>query len=207
MVAALLAALMSSLSSVFNSCSTLLTLDVYKKLHPEADERKLVLVGRLTTAAIVVLSIVWIPFIRYLNAEIYQYLQSVQAYVGAPITAVFLTGILWKRATARAAFTTLVVGGLLGAARFLLDILRNALGYDLGPLNAVVAFSFLNFSVIVFFLCVGLMLALSRPVEAPAPGQLRGLTLERSSAPASRPLLAATALIGAAIVMLWVHFA
>ena len=206
MVAALLAALMSSLSSVFNSCSTLLTLDVYKKLRPQSGERQLVLVGRLTTTAIVLLSVIWIPFIRYLNNEIYQYLQSVQAYVGAPITAVFLTGILWKRATARAAFTTLVAGGLLGATRFLLDILHNALGYDLGPLNAVVGFSFLNFSVIVFFLCVGLMLILSRPAEAAAPDRLRGLTLERSHTPASRPLLAATALIGSVIVLFWFHF-
>ncbi len=206
MIAALLAALMSSLSSVFNSCSTLLTLDVYKKLRPSADERTLVLVGRLTTTAIVILSIIWIPFIRYLNNEIYQYLQSVQAYVGAPITAVFLTGILWKRATARAAFRTLVAGGLLGAARFLLDILRNGFGYDLGPLNAVVAFSFLNFSVIVFVLCVGLMVALSRREEAASPDQLHGLTLERSYTPASRPLIAATAAIGVTILLLWSHF-
>lgn len=206
MIAALLAALMSSLSSVFNSCSTLLTLDVYKKLRPLADERTLVLVGRLTTTAIVILSVVWIPFIRYLNNEIYQYLQSVQAYVGAPITAVFLTGILWKRATARAAFRTLVAGGLLGAARFVLDILRNGFGYDLGPLNGVVAFSFLNFSVIVFVLCVGLMFALSRREEAASPDQLRGLTLERSHTPASRPLIAATAVIGVTILLLWSHF-
>ena len=76
MVAALLAALMSSLSSVFNSCSTLITMDVYKKMRPQASERMLVHVGRLSTAAIVGLSVAWIPFIRYLNDEIYQYLQT-----------------------------------------------------------------------------------------------------------------------------------
>jgi SSS family solute:Na+ symporter len=209
MVAALLAALMSSLSSVFNSCSTLITMDVYKKLRPEASERRLVLVGRLTTAAIVALSIAWIPFIRYLNSEIYQYLQSVQAYVGAPITATFLTGILWRGATARAAFTTLVFGGVLGALRFLLDILHNALGYDLGMLNTVVAFSFLNFAVMIFFVCVGLMVLLSRFGEKPELRRIAGLTLDWSRR-AQRSGIAAeaafTGVVGGAIVMLWYHF-
>lgn len=207
MVAALLAALMSSLSSVFNSCSTLITMDIYKKLRPEASERRLVLVGRLMTAAIVVISIAWIPFIRYLSNEVYQYLQSVQAYVGAPITATFLTGILWRGATARAAITTLIFGGIVGASRFLLDILHNALGWDLGPLNAVVQFSFLNFSVIVFLVCVVLMVTLSKMSQRPAPAQIEGLTFEwtgvRSPQWGNAVL---TGLIAIAIVSLWYHF-
>ena len=207
MVAALLAALMSSLSSVFNSCSTLITMDVYKKWKPMASERNLVLVGRTSTGAIVLLSIAWIPFISYLNAEIYQYLQSVQAYVGAPITATFLVGILWRRATAKAALTTLVVGGLIGAARFILDILRNALGWDLGPLNAVVAFSFLNFSVVVFMLCAALMLGVSVMTGGPARDKTEGLTMNWAAP--GRPRLAEvafTAVIGIAILGLWFHF-
>lgn len=127
MVAALLAALVSSLSNVFHSCSILITMDIYKKIHPEASEKKLVNIGRVATVVVVVISIAWIPLIRGLNNEVYQYLQSVQPYVGASITAVFLTGILWRGATARAAFTKLIVGGLLGAGRFLLDILHNAI--------------------------------------------------------------------------------
>jgi SSS family solute:Na+ symporter len=206
-IAALLAALMSSLSSVFNSCSTLITIDVYRKMKPEAPERRLVLVGRLSTAAIVVLSIAWIPFIQYLNREIYQYLQSVQAYVGAPITAVFLTGILWRGATGRAAFTTLVAGGLVGATRFLLDILRNALGWDLGPLNSVVAFSFLNFSVIVFIGCVLLMILISRWSEQPRAESIEGLTLQAAERGGARTAeVVFTAMIAAVIVGLWYHF-
>jgi SSS family solute:Na+ symporter len=206
-VAALLAALMSSLSSVFNSCSTLITIDVYRKLTPEAPERRLVLVGRLSTAAIVVLSIAWIPFIQYLNREIYQYLQSVQAYVGAPITAVFLTGILWRGATGTAAFTTLVAGGLIGATRFLLDILRNALGWDLGPLNSVVAFSFLNFSVIVFLGCVLMMVLISRWSRQPGAEPMEGLTLQTAERGSDKPVeIVFTAVIAATVVALWYHF-
>jgi SSS family solute:Na+ symporter len=212
MVAALLAALMSSMSSVFNSCSTLITFDVYKKVRPDASERALVLTGRITTGLIVAVSIAWIPFIRYLNTEIYQYLQSVQAYVGAPITATFLVGVLWRRATARAALTTLIVGGLVGLGRFGLDILRNALEWDLGPLNAVVEFSFLNFSVIVFFACVALMIGLSHTGPAPSAHQVEGLTVDWRGAPreASRSrtrLIVASVLVSAIIIGLWWHFA
>ncbi len=204
-VAALLAALMSAMSSVLNSCSTLVTMDIYQKIRPKASESQLVLVGRVVTGVVVVLSIAWIPFIKYLSNEMYQYLQSVQAYVGAPITAVFLTGVLWKGATERAAFTTLIVGGTAGALRFLLDILRNAFHLDLGPLNAVAAYSFLNFSVIVFLACVAMMVGLSRASEVRR--DIDGLTLQRSGFQFATGDLAWTGLVGCTIVGLWIHFA
>jgi SSS family solute:Na+ symporter len=208
MIAALLAALMSSLSSVFNSCSTLITMDFYKKWRPEASEQSLVRVGRLSTAGIVVVSIAWIPFIRYLNNEIYQYLQSVQAYVGAPITAVFLTGILWRGATGAAAITTLIAGGILGGTRFLMDILHNAFRIDLGPLNAVVEFSFLNFSVLVFLLCVALMITISRMGEQPSLVRVAALTVDWTVRSEKRtPEIALTAVVAAGIAVLWFHFA
>ena len=213
MIAALLAALMSSLSSVFNSCSTLITMDIYKKIHPDASESKLVLIGRVNTAIIVGLSIAWIPIIRYLNDEIYQYLQSVQSYIGAPITAVFLTGVLWKGANARAALTTLIFGGVVGALRFLLDILHTALGYDLGPLNAVVGFSFLNFSVIVFFVCVGLMIGLSKLGERPIAARVAQLTVDLTAGPGAevsagqqRLMTLTTGMVALAVLALWFHF-
>ena len=217
MVAALLAALMSAMSSVLNSCSTLITMDIFRKLRPDASERRLVFVGRVMTGVIVVLSIAWLPFIKYLSNEIYQYLQSVQAYVGAPITATFLVGVLWKRATARAAITTLVTGGLIGAFRFLMDVLHNALHWDLGPLNDLVAFSFLNFSVIVFTFCVLLMAAVSLLDAAPALEKTDGLTMEWAGPSPARsgwlPITGAirsdvliTLLVGGFILALWVHF-
>ena len=209
-IAALLAALMSSLSAVFNSCSTLITMDVYKPRHPEASERQLVFVGRWATVAVVALSIVWIPFIKYLNAEIYQYLQSIQATLAAPITATFLAGILWRGATARAALVTLLFGGAVGATRFVLDVLHNGAGYDLGILNAVVGFSFLNFSVILFVVCVVVIVVVSRFGEAPAADTLTGVTLDwsrRLEGSSDRTLVGSTLLIGAAIVALWYHFA
>jgi len=204
-IAALLAALMSSLSSVFNSCSTLITMDIYKKFRPQASESRLVAVGRWVTVAVVAISILWIPMVRLLSDQVFQYLQSVQAYVGAPITAVFLTGVLWKGATPRAAIVTLIVGGLAGAGRFLLDILHNALKIDLGPLNGLVAFSFLNYSVLVFLGCVALMVSISRTSQ-PKEG-IEQLTVAGTRLPARFGDLAWTAAVGLTIVSLWYHFA
>lgn len=210
MVAALLAALMSALSSVLNSCSTLITMDIFRKTHPNADERRLVLVGRIATGVIVLISILWVPLIKYLSNQIYQYLQSVQAYIGAPITATFLVGVLWKRATSRAAFTTLITGGLLGAARFVLDVMHDAFKVDLGVLNKLVAFSFLNYSVIVFAFCVALMFAISlaepqRSSEAEDKltmqwgGQNRRFAFDGAD-------VVWTGMVGVFIVGLWIHF-
>ena len=206
MIAALLAALMSSLSSVFNSCSTLITMDVYKKLRPHASERQLVNVGRWSTVAIVAVSILWIPFIQGLNSQVYQYLQSVQAYIGAPITATFVTGILWRGATARAAIVTLVTGGCIGAARFILDVLRNAFKMDLGPLNPIVDFSFLNFSVIVFFLCVALMIGVSKVTAAEDERKIEGLTMTWGNKLGTRMDAVLTAVLVVAVGGLWFHF-
>ncbi len=93
----LLAALMSSLAAVFNSCSTLFTIDIYKKLRPDTPEKKLVNVGRVATGIVVILGIAWIPLMKFISGELYHYLQSVQAYIAPPIAAVFLLGLFWKR--------------------------------------------------------------------------------------------------------------
>ena len=107
MVAALMAALMSSLAATFNSASTLITFDVYKKMNPAASEARLVTVGRLFTVFMVVLGILWVPFISYLSTEVYIYLQSVQAYISPPIAAVFLFGVFWPRANRYGAIAAL----------------------------------------------------------------------------------------------------
>lgn len=213
MIAALLAALMSSLSSVFNSCSTLITMDVYRKINPFASEKRLVTVGRLATVSIVILSILWIPMIRLLSNQIYQYLQSVQAYVGAPITAVFLTGILWKRATGMAAITTLIVGGLFGAIRFIIDIVSKASHIDFGAFSVITGCAFLNYSVGLFFFCVMLMVVLSLASPKPEPEKTENLTFspKTMSAGVSRSWIvihaALSILVASITITIWAHFA
>lgn len=213
MIAALLAALMSSLSAVFNSCSTLITMDIYRKMRPDASEKRLVTVGRLVTAGIVVVSILWIPMIRLLSNQIYQYLQSVQAYVGAPITAVFITGILWKRATGRAAIVTLVTGGVIGALRFVADIVSKAVTLDLGPFNFLIQSAFLNFAIGIFIFCVALMVFIS--IRTPAPGVEKTAGLTFSAGTVSTGVyrtwkwvhVALSLLVVSITVAIWAHFA
>ena len=105
-VAGLLAALMSSLSSVFNSCSTLFTFDIYKKLVPDASEKQLILAGQIATGFLVILGLMWIPVLNLMTGPLYQYLQSVQAYISPPIVAIFLLGIFFKRLNNRGAMAS-----------------------------------------------------------------------------------------------------
>ena len=108
------AALMSSLASVFNSCSTIFTIDIYKKLKPNESEKKLLNIGKLATTVIVILGIIWIPIMEKIGGGVmYQYLQNVQSYIAPPVAAVFILGIVWKRVNSKAAITTLMAGLLL----------------------------------------------------------------------------------------------
>jgi len=213
MIAALLAALMSSLSSVFNSCSTLITMDVYNKIKPDSSEKRLVLVGRLVTAGIVIISLIWIPMIRFLSNQLYQYLQSIQAYIGAPITAVFLIGILWKRATGKAALTTMIVGGTLGLIRFATDVLSK-MGYtNFGPFNILTGYAFLNYSVIMFVFCVILMVVISLLTQKPKDEQIKDLTFSKNtmSKGVDKTWIwihaVLSVLVMGIIITIWVHFA
>jgi SSS family solute:Na+ symporter len=122
MIAAMLAALMSSLSAVFNSSSTIFTMDFYREWKPQASERELVRVGRLTTVVMVAVSLAWIPFMSRVSSQLWVYLQSVQAYISPPITAVFLLGVFWKRINGSGAMAALITGFILGALRFILEV-------------------------------------------------------------------------------------
>jgi SSS family solute:Na+ symporter len=117
-VGGLLAALMSSLSSLFNSCASLFTVDIYEKINPRASERHLVTVGRVATACVVVMGIVWIPVMqRVSQGGLYKYLQSVQGYLAPPMAAVFMLGLFWKRINGKGAVAGLAIGFVVGMAK------------------------------------------------------------------------------------------
>ena len=120
--AGLLAALMSSLSSVFNSCSTLLTIDIYQKIKPKADQKTLVRFGQVSTIALVVIGILWIPLQSTLSAGgLFKYIQSIQAYISPPIAAAFLLGIFIKRINAKGVMAAFIVGALFGVFRLTME--------------------------------------------------------------------------------------
>ncbi|HEX6890416.1 MAG TPA: sodium:solute symporter [Chryseolinea sp.] len=174
-VAGLLAALMSSLASVFNSCSTLFTVDIYKKLYPQTPEKKLVGVGRIATAIVVILGILWIPIMQNISGVLYEYLQSVQSYIAPPIAAVFLLGIFYKRINSQGAMATLVVGLIVAFLRISLELALDSLDPQ-GILYKLASTNFLTFAAWFFLFCVSFCLAVSLLTPAPDYEKIKGLT-------------------------------
>lgn len=122
----MIVALMASLASKFNASATLFTMDFYREWHPNASGKTEVLVGRIATAVIVFAGICWVLVIKALHSNLYEYLQSVQAYLSPAIAVLFGVGVFWKRATAPAALWAFVVGVVAGFARLASDlIMRN----------------------------------------------------------------------------------
>ncbi len=116
-LAAVIAAITSTVDSILNSASTIVTMDFVKTLRPDTSDRGLVFVGRIATVVALVVAIVWAPFIAQFDT-LYGYLQSVLSFLVPPVVAVFLLGIGWKRINATAAFLTLVIIQPLGLAAF-----------------------------------------------------------------------------------------
>ncbi|GAA4278089.1 sodium:solute symporter [Aquimarina mytili] len=168
----LMAALMSSLASVFNSCSTIFTIDIYKKLKPYTPERRLLNIGKMATVIMVVLGIIWIPIMQKIGGGVlYQYLQSVQSYIAPPITAVFLLGVLWKRVNSKAAIVTLFSGLVVASLRITAEIFKDNVSgiiYQFATINfAHMAIFMFVFSIII---CVTVSLLTNPPNYAAIAG-------------------------------------
>jgi len=175
----LMAALMSSLASVFNSCSTIFTIDIYKKIRPDKSEESLIRIGKIATAIIVVLGIIWIPIMEKIGGGVmYQYLQNVQSYIAPPVTAVFLLGIIWKRVTSDAAITTLISGLILLILRLGTEIyFQEEITSGIEVNGIAFAFATINFAhmaifmfIFSVFLCVGVSMASAVPDYARIEG-------------------------------------
>lgn len=181
MVAAMLAALMSSLSAVFNSSSTIFTMDFYKKLKPGASDREMVHIGRIATVVMVALSLAWIPFMSRISSQLYIYLQSVQAYIAPPIAAVFLFGVFWKRINATGALAALLTGFVFGSLRFILEVFLGATQSG-GIVDWFVRINFLHFAALMFVICVAVLIIVSLLTPAPSIEKVQGLTWQTVSA-------------------------
>ena len=169
-VAGMIAALMSSLASLFNSVSTLFTVDVYQKLKPEASERQMVFVGRTTTVVMTALGLLWLPIMKSIaGGGLYQYIQSVQSFLAPPIVAVFLTGLFWKRMNLRGAVWGLGLGFALGMSKLTLNaICPNPDGY------ALLQDFYFSGLLLVTSILVVVVASLSAP--APDPKRIESLT-------------------------------
>ncbi|MBX2976825.1 MAG: sodium:solute symporter [Ignavibacteriaceae bacterium] len=160
-LAAVLAAVMSSLASVFNSTASLITNDFYKPKNPTASEEKLVLVGRLSTMVIVVTAIMCVPLVKLISSQLYLYMQNIQATISPPITAVFIFGLFLKKANAKGALWTLIIGELIGLTKLTADFLVRFEIVNNPSLIALANINFLHFAIFSFIASSFLLVVIS----------------------------------------------
>ncbi len=172
-ICGILAALMSSLASLYNSSAMLYTIDIYKRKHPETEEKKLVLIGRIATVVVVVLGVLWIFVIQRMGKSLYNYIQSVQSLLAPAIAAVFLLGICWKKTSPKAGMWTLIAGLVLGGTRLVTMIVNpqshNVFTFIFNELNVYA------FCVWMFLFCCLLLFIITKCTPKPSEEQIRGL--------------------------------
>ncbi|XP_072917169.1 sodium/myo-inositol cotransporter 2-like isoform X3 [Hemitrygon akajei] len=124
MMSVMVAALMSSLTSIFNSASTLFTMDIWHHIRPHCSEWELMVVGRIFVLVLVVLSILWIPLVQISQGgQLFMYIQSISSNLQPPVAVIFMAGCFWRRANEMGAFWGLLLGILVGCCRMILDFI------------------------------------------------------------------------------------
>lgn len=176
-VGGILAALMSSLASLFNSSATLFTIDFYQKYRPNAPEAQLVKVGRIATVVVVILGILWIPVMKGIGKVLYAYLQDVQSLLAPGIAAAFLLGILSKRTTPAAGLTGLLTGFIIGMLRLGFTIFKGSLDPDGTIYQVFVSTNWLHYEIINFAIVIVTMIIVSYLTPKMDESKIIGLTL------------------------------
>lgn len=179
-VAALLAAIMSSIDSTLNSAATIVTMDVWRKVRPAASPDALVRVGRVATALFMIFAIVWAPLIAQFP-NIWVYLQSMLAYLSPPIVACFVAGVFWRRANRHGAFWAIVGGLALSALVFALSAM-GAIVVQTGPLtpeqvaSGAPVIHFLYLPAVLLAGSLAILVGVSLATPPPDAEQVGGLT-------------------------------
>jgi SSS family solute:Na+ symporter len=182
-VCGILAALMSSLASLFNSSAMLFTIDFWKRLKPETSEKSLVRIGQTATVVIVILGILWIPIMRSVGNVLYNYLQDVQSVLAPGIAAAFLLGICWKRASAKGGMWGLLSGIIIGLTRLGAKVYySNATDAADNWFKAVFYdFNWLFFCGVMLIVCCLIVIIVSLITEAPDNQKIQGLVFGTST--------------------------
>ena len=182
-VCGILAALMSSLASLFNSSAMLFTIDFYKRFRPETPEKKLVGIGQIATVVIVILGILWIPIMRSVGDVLYTYLQDVQSVLAPGIAAAFLLGICWKRTSAQGGMWGLIAGMVIGLTRLGAKVYYSNAGDVAGGTFKYLFYdmNWLFFCGWMFLFCIIVVIVVSLATEAPTEEKIRGLVFGTST--------------------------
>ncbi len=179
-VAGLLAALMSSLAGAFNASATLFTIDFYSKIHQNVTQHQLVWIGRVATAVMVLIGLLWIPVIQG-GKGLYDYLQGVQAYLAPPIFTVFFLGVFWKRLNGAGCLAALLVGFVMGLFRLAVDTPVKLIAdfqYTEGSFLWIVNSMFFQYySILILIVSAVVMIVVSYATRPPDYESISGLTL------------------------------
>jgi SSS family solute:Na+ symporter len=178
LVCGIMAALMSSLASLFNSSAMLFTIDFYKKFRPQSTEKQLLYIGRVATVVIVGLGILWIPVMKSVGSVLYEYLQDVQSILSPGIAAAFLLGILSKRITPKGGMWGLISGFIIGIIRLSANVYYSANPHAAGNWFRSVFYDFnwLFFSGCMLVTCMLVVIVVSLFTKQALPAQIQGLT-------------------------------
>ncbi|XP_021060762.1 solute carrier family 5 member 4-like [Mus pahari] len=164
MLSVMLASLMSSLTSIFNSASTLFTMDLYTKIRKKASERELMIAGRIFGMVLIVVSILWVPLVQASqNGQLFHYIGSISSYIGPPLGAVFMLAIFFKRVNEQGAFWGLMVGLVIGLIRLITEFVYGT-GSCLAPSNCpkiICGVHYMYFAIILFFVSIIVILGVS----------------------------------------------
>jgi len=145
-------------------------------VRPEASEAQLVNFGRVATGVMVLLGLLWVPFIHLISSQLYIYLQSVQAYISPPIAACFVLGILWPRLNGEGAISSLLTGFVLGAVRFIAELMAAQGTQFSGAMEWLVKMNFLHYAIFMFVVCSVVLVGVSLATPVPDRRKLAGLT-------------------------------
>uniref|UniRef100_A0AAQ6A5W7 Sodium/glucose cotransporter 1 n=1 Tax=Amphiprion ocellaris TaxID=80972 RepID=A0AAQ6A5W7_AMPOC len=171
MLSVMLASLMSSLTSIFNSASTLFTMDIYTKIRRNARERELMIAGRVFMLVLIGLSIAWIPVVQSAQSgQLFDYIQSITSYLTPPIAALFILAIFCKRVNETGAFWGLMIGLLIGLSRMIAEFAYGT-GSCVSPSDCptiICGVHYLYFSIILFTVSCIIILSVSvmtKPID------------------------------------------
>jgi len=180
MLAVMMSALMSSLTSIFNSSSTIFTMDIWRKFRKNAGFIELMIVGRVFVIFMVAIGIAWIPVVKSF-AELFHYIQSVTSYLAPPVCAIYVLAIAWPRCNEQGAFWGLMVGLVTGLIRFILEFLVYQKGRcgeaETGNMPDVIGkVHYLHFGIILFTIVVVVAVVVSLLTKPIAPEHLVRVT-------------------------------
>ncbi|KAK7094081.1 sodium/glucose cotransporter 4-like [Littorina saxatilis] len=188
MMATMMSALISSLTSIFNSTSTIFTIDIWHRVRKGASDVELMLVGRLAVLVLIVISIIWVPVVRQ-KKTLFDYIQKMTAYLGAPVCATYVVAVLWNRATEPAIFWSMMSGTTVGVGRFIWEqfgVAEAKCGEDVtqpAGADAVLKLHFLHFGALLFAFTALLIVAISLVTKVPDEKFYMGMTFSTRHCP------------------------